>query len=89
MLNKYKSQFPESYLGGRVSFSITISDEALQLMKEKQISNHSAFINDVLLSALRTESYWTKKALADFEAAKEELTKEGFIVEATVRKVCQ
>lgn len=86
-MNKYKSQFPESYALGRASFSISISREAFDLLSEKRIGNASAFINDLLISSLRSDSFLIKKALEEFEAAKESLIKEGFIVTATVQKV--
>lgn len=88
-LIRYKTQFPESYIDGTVSFSVTIGKETFLLLNEKQISNKSAFINDLLIGALRTSAYWTKKALADFEAAKEELAKEGFLVAATINKMTE
>ena len=87
MKAKYKTQFPESYISGRVSQSITLSREADELIREKEIDNTSAFLNDLVIGSLRTSAYWTKKALADFEEAKERLIKQGFAVAVEVKKV--
>ena len=89
MKTKYKTQFPESYISGRISQSVTLSREADELIREKEIDNTSAFLNDLVIGALRTDVYWTKKALCDFEAAKEALIKQGFIVQVEVKKVVQ
>lgn len=76
----YKRMFPESYAEGRVHLSFTISREADDLIREKEISNASAFVNDLIVGALRGTEYLTKRALANFESAKEEMLKAGFKV---------
>lgn len=56
-----RTEYPRSYDEGGIVKSIRISAISARLMRENDIDNESAFINDLIFEALSEKDFWKKK----------------------------
>jgi hypothetical protein len=70
---KYRTEYPRSYDEGIVNKSITLSKMAFDLIRENEISNESAFINDLIIDALNEKDLFKKRIVKQISTLRQEL----------------
>lgn len=68
VLMRYKAKFKESYRYGRQIMSCSVSRQAWELICKAEISNVSAFVNDLILEALADNAYFKKREIGEIQA---------------------
>jgi len=70
---RYESEYPESYKEGVVTKSCTLSRVAKDLLDENEITNQSAFINDLIIEALQDKHFFRNRIIAQISKNRLEL----------------
>ncbi len=60
---KYETLYPSAYDEGVRNKSITLSGIAVELLRDNEIENESAFINDLIIEALQEKDFFKKRLL--------------------------
>lgn len=72
---QYKTEYPEAYADGVINKSVTLSRTSIDLMNENEISNQSAFINDLIMDALQEKDFFKKRLMQQITSARDTLEK--------------
>ena len=80
---RYKTEFPACYDEGARNVSVRLSEVAYTLLNENEIDNHSAFINDLVISALQEKDYFKRRMFKNLKKQVEEM-KDKYGVELVI-----
>lgn len=68
----------QSYPSGYITKTVTLSLEAVEVMKQRGIINQSQYINDIILWSLENQQHELQLTISEFNALQEKLKKFGY-----------
>ena len=68
----------QSYPQGYVTKTVTLSLEAVDLLRDRGIINQSQYINDIILWSLKDQQHELHLTIAEFNNLQEKLKKFGY-----------